>query len=93
MVGATARVKIVVVGAGGRLGAALCREYRAEHEVIGFNHADLDLKSAEAIAAKIAPLEFDALVNSAGLTNVDYCETHEEEAMQIQETPPIYQTK
>jgi dTDP-4-dehydrorhamnose reductase len=51
--------------------------------VVGFNHADLDLSSSHAIAEKIGRLDFDLLINSAGLTNVDYCETHEQEAMQI----------
>jgi dTDP-4-dehydrorhamnose reductase len=83
MVGAFAGVKLVVVGAGGRLGAALCRAYAAEHDVTGFSHRELDLGSRDAITTKIGPLEFDVLLNAAGLTNVDYCETHEEEATQI----------
>ena len=36
-------MKFVILGAGGRLGAALVREYRDKYEVIGFNHAQLDL--------------------------------------------------
>ncbi len=76
-------MKLVVVGSGGRLGAALCRIYGAEHEVIGFNHSQLDLGSEESIREKIEPLSFDALINCAALTNVDYCETNEAEAMQI----------
>src|SRR5438132_1599488 len=74
---------IVIIGGGGRLGAALARAYRGEHEVIGFAHRDLDLARADDIRAKIEPLAFDALINCAALTNVDYCETHEAEAMRI----------
>jgi NAD(P)-dependent dehydrogenase (short-subunit alcohol dehydrogenase family) len=35
--------RLVIVGAGGRLGAALAREYAREFDVVGFNHAQLDL--------------------------------------------------
>jgi len=76
-------MKIVIIGAGGRLGAALHREYALEHEIQGFNHSQLDLASADAISALLEPLDFDLLINGAALTNVDYCETHPEEAMQI----------
>jgi len=76
-------MKIVVIGSGGRLGSALCREYGGEHDVIGFNHSQLDLASDASIQARLEPLEFDLLINCAALTNVDYCETHAEEAMQI----------
>ncbi len=80
-------MKIVVVGSGGRLGAALAREWvAAGDEIIGFNHASLDLGDAEAVRAKIEPLDFDALVNCAALTNVDYCESHQDEAYRINAT-------
>jgi len=74
---------LVILGSGGRLGAALARGYAAETRVIGFNHSQLDLASAEAIRCALGGLEFDALINCAALTNVDYCETHPEEAFAV----------
>lgn len=76
-------MKLVILGSGGRLGAALARAYSGGHEVLGFNHASLDLASADQVEARLSGLSFDALINCAALTNVDYCETHEEEAMRI----------
>ena len=77
-------MKIVIVGSGGRLGAALAREWAAlGDEIVGFNHATLDLADSAAMHAALDPLKFDALVNCAALTNVDYCESHEVEAHRI----------
>lgn len=75
--------KLVIVGSGGRLGAALARGYASEARVLGFNHSQLDLASPEAIRSALSGLDFDALVNCAALTNVDYCETHAEEAFAV----------
>lgn len=71
---------MVVVGSGGRLGAALCNEYRARHHVTGFARRDLDLCDLSAVRRALDPLEFDALINCAALTNVDHCEDHRQEA-------------
>lgn len=77
-------MKIAIIGSGGRLGAALARIWRDEgDEIVGFNHASLDLANDADLRAKLEPLDFDVLVNCAALTNVDYCETHEAEAMRI----------
>ena len=77
-------MKIVIVGSGGRLGAALAREWAAlGDEIVGFNHATLDLGDSAALHAALDPLGFDALVNCAALTHVDYCEAHENEAYRI----------
>ena len=83
-----AKPKIVVVGAGGRLGAALAREYASRDETIGFTHAQLDLGQPEALRRTLAPLAFDVLINAAALTNVDYCESHREEAMRLNAEAP-----
>jgi dTDP-4-dehydrorhamnose reductase len=72
--------RVVVVGAGGRLGAALAREYASEFDVVGFNHAQLDLEKPEQLRSTLGGLEFDALINTAAQTNVDRCETQQEEA-------------
>jgi dTDP-4-dehydrorhamnose reductase len=74
-------MKIVVLGSGGRLGAALVREWRAGgDDVIGFNRQLLDIGDFASVRERLGGIEFDALVNCAALTNVDYCETHPEEA-------------
>ena len=76
-------MKVLITGSGGRLGAALVREFGARHEVVALNHAQLDFGRPGAIQTALEPLRFDALVNCAALTNVDYCETHREEAFRV----------
>jgi dTDP-4-dehydrorhamnose reductase len=80
--------RIVVVGAGGRLGAALVREYAREFEVVGFNHAQLDLGAPEQLRSTLGSLDFDALINAAAQTNVDRCETHQKEAFALNTEAP-----
>jgi dTDP-4-dehydrorhamnose reductase len=81
-------MRIVIVGAGGRLGAALTRGYSKEFDVVGFNHAQLDLGKPEELRATLGGLEFDALINTAAQTNVDRCETHQEEAFALNAEAP-----
>ena len=86
--GALRSMKIVIIGAGGRLGSALMREYRDRFDLVGFDHEDLDLNSEKEIADWLLPLDFEVLINTAALTNVDYCETHREEAFRINAEAP-----
>ena len=81
-------MRVLIVGAGGRLGAALVRDYAKEFDVVGFNHAQLDLGEPEQMRAKLGALEFDALINAAAQTNVDRCETHQEEAFALNAEAP-----
>jgi dTDP-4-dehydrorhamnose reductase len=80
--------RVVIVGAGGRLGAALVREYSKEFDVVGFNHTQLDLGQPEQMRATLGRLEFDALINTAAQTNVDRCETLKEEALALNGEAP-----
>jgi dTDP-4-dehydrorhamnose reductase len=80
--------RIVIVGAGGRVGAALAREYARDFEVAGFNHAQLDLGSPEQLRSTLGALDFDALLNAAAQTNVDRCETHQDEAFALNAEAP-----
>lgn len=80
--------RLVIIGAGGRLGAALMREYAKDFDVVGLNHAQLDLGGPEQMRATLGGLEFDALINTAAQTNVDRCETHQEEAFAINGEAP-----
>jgi len=80
--------RIVVVGAGGRLGGALVRELGADFEVTGFNHSQLDLARPDDLRDTLRSVAFDVLINAAALTNVDYCEDHRDEAMKLNATAP-----
>jgi dTDP-4-dehydrorhamnose reductase len=81
-------MKIVIIGSGGRLGAALTRAYRDKFDVVGFNHAQLDLTNFDQVREKITALDFDVLINCAAFTNVDLCETQREQAFQINAEAP-----
>src|SRR4030095_7126470 len=81
-------MKIVVLGAGGRLGAALLREYRAKYDIADFNHAQLDLASLDDVRGKLGAMNFDVLINAAAFTNVDACETERDRAFLINAEAP-----
>jgi len=59
----------------GRLGAALLREYRDKFEVTGFDRTQLDLSDLSGVREKLQKTDFDVLINAAGFTKVDLCET------------------
>src|SRR5437763_16683840 len=81
-------MKIVIIGAGGRVGSALMREYRDRFDVVGLNHAQLDLSNFDKIRETLCAANFDALVNAAGFTNVDLCETERDQAFLINAEAP-----
>src|SRR5438045_1377058 len=81
-------MNLVIVGAGGRLGAALVRTYREKFGVIGFNHAQLDLANRDEMRRKLCAIDFDLLINAAAFTNVDLCETQRDQAFRINAEAP-----
>ncbi|HZS17622.1 MAG TPA: sugar nucleotide-binding protein, partial [Candidatus Udaeobacter sp.] len=68
-------MKIVILGAGGRLGAALLREYRGRFDVTAFDRAQLDVSNLNGVREKLQATSFDCLINASGFTKVDVCET------------------
>ena len=81
-------MKIVILGSGGRLGAALVRAYREKFDIIGLNHAELDLAQPDAIRRELGDRHFDLLINAAAFTNVDACETEKDQAFAINAEAP-----
>jgi len=81
-------MKLVILGAGGRLGAALVKEFGPKYDVMGFNHAQLDLSNLEGLREKLSATTFDVLINAAAFTNVDACETERELAFRINAEAP-----
>jgi len=76
-------MKIVILGVGGRLGAALFRKYRDKFDITGFNHTQLDLSDLGAVRERLRGTSFDVLINAAGFTKVDLCETQPDRAFLI----------
>ena len=70
-----AKLRIVVVGAGGRLGSALVREWREEFSVHGIQPGAARPRKL-ARGAGSASWSSISSINAAALTNVDYCEDH-----------------
>src|SRR2546430_9970220 len=81
-------MKIVILGSGGRLGAALLREYRDKFDVAGFNYTQLNLSDLGAVRDKLRNIRFDILINAAGFTKVDLCETQPDRAFLINAEAP-----
>ncbi|HEY5751825.1 MAG TPA: dTDP-4-dehydrorhamnose reductase [Chthoniobacterales bacterium] len=76
--------RILIIGSGGRLGGALKEIYSTRHKVIGLDRKALDFSDLKNVRRTIADQpEFDVAINCAALTNVDYCETHREEAFTV----------
>ena len=82
------KMKIAIIGAKGRLGAALAREYGRNSEVTSFGHGQLDLGQLDRVQSALSDLKFELILNCAALTNVDYCESHREEAFLINAEAP-----
>src|SRR5213082_2740238 len=79
---------IIIIGANGRLGAALTREYQRAFSVKAFARSQLDLGKLDQVRSTLSEIEFDLLINCAALTNVDYCESHRDEAFLINAQGP-----
>jgi dTDP-4-dehydrorhamnose reductase len=85
--------RIIIIGAGGRLGAAVAREYAGEFDVTGFSHEELDLTDHARLEQRVGEIDFELLINCAALTNVDYCESSREEAFAINAEAPRVMAK
>ncbi len=81
-------MRIAILGAGGRLGAALAREFRGKYDVAEFNRVQLDLSKLDDLRDKLGSIEFDVLINAAAFTNVDLCETERDRAFVINAEAP-----
>lgn len=66
--------RIVILGATGRLGAALARDYGAHHKVSAWGRQEADLSHPERVAAMVREAAPEIVINCAAMTNVDECE-------------------
>jgi dTDP-4-dehydrorhamnose reductase len=74
-------MRIAVVGARGQLGAALVHECAPAHEVIAFGHSELDVSDDAAVAAAMARVKPQVILNASAWTDVDAAEAHPIDAL------------
>ena len=82
--------KILVTGANGQLGRAICELYTGnpEVEIIKTDVAELDITDVAATVAMIEEVKPYAIINCAAHTNVNACETDVDNAYKINAIGP-----
>ncbi len=81
-------MRVVITGTGGRLGGAMARRLRSHHRVVAYDRKAMDLRNAALVEDHLGGLEFDVLINCAGVTSLDYCEKHGREAELVNVVAP-----
>jgi dTDP-4-dehydrorhamnose reductase len=77
-------MKLLIIGCNGQLGSDMVLLARAAgHEVAGIDFPEIDITDLDGVRRKVGESRCDGIVNCAGYTAVDACETHEKEAYAV----------
>lgn len=88
MMSASPGRRILLLGGSGRLGRVLSAAWRDHHVLLQPDRQAADLSRPETLEARLNELSFDTLVNCAGLTSPDACETDPELARRVNALAP-----
>lgn len=81
-------MKLLITGSTGRLGGALVSQYASRHELLTPVRGVLDLARPESVSSILRGLDFDLLINCAGITSPDFCEREPALAARINTESP-----
>jgi dTDP-4-dehydrorhamnose reductase len=78
-------MRVLITGAGGQVGTELVAAFGADghHEVIGVDHAIVDVADRDAVLGAITSTRPDAVVHPAAWTAVDACEGDPDQAFLV----------
>lgn len=83
------KTKVLILGSTGRLGSALRRHCGVRHEILCPARHDINLADPAALKAALNGVDFDILVNCAGITSPDACERDPGLAARINHESPV----
>ncbi|HEV2296985.1 MAG TPA: dTDP-4-dehydrorhamnose reductase [Candidatus Acidoferrales bacterium] len=81
-------MRIFLTGKQGMLARAIAEVLAPRHEIIAASHAEADITDASAISRAIEAARPDVVVNPAGFTDVDACESQPALAMRVNADGP-----
>jgi dTDP-4-dehydrorhamnose reductase len=67
-------MRVLITGAAGALGHDLARAFAPGHDVVGCDHAALDVADRDAVLQVVGRVQPDAVVHAGAWTDVDGCE-------------------
>ncbi len=76
-------MRILIAGHEGMLGTDLVKVFCADHEIRGIGLPGFDITVLEDCLAMARDFRPELIINAAALTAVDYCESHEAEAVLV----------
>jgi dTDP-4-dehydrorhamnose reductase len=76
-------MKVMIAGCRGMLGSDLMAQFGPAHELLGVDRPEMDITHPGQCLAQVEHFRPDVVINAAALTLVDYCETHEQEALRV----------
>lgn len=79
-------MKLAVIGANGQLGSDLQKVLSAEHDVIGLNHADIEITDIDSVKKALSTIRPDIILNTAAFHVVPDAEKFPEKAFHINGT-------
>jgi dTDP-4-dehydrorhamnose reductase len=83
------KTKVLILGSTGRLGGALRRHYGGRHELFCPVRHDINLDDPAALKTALRGMDFDILVNCAGITSPDVCEREPGLAGRVNHESPV----
>lgn len=88
-----AKQRVFILGSGGRLGAALMKEWKEDDslQLIGLSRTELDFENSEKCFKTLKKFSLtprDFIINCAAMTNVDQCEEESDLAMKVNAITP-----
>lgn len=76
-------MKVLLLGHKGMLGNDLMAQFRHRHDVTGMDREEIDITRASECRRAVEETEPQLVINAAGYTNVDACETAKEECFAV----------